>query len=82
MMPEERKMLMDRVKELESKLVHLRASRRVLLFLLEKTKNERREQILRLEKENQLLQLKNARLARRVYSQQREFMMVKTNEES
>ncbi|NLL18905.1 MAG: translation initiation factor 2 [Clostridia bacterium] len=60
----ELEVLLTRIKELEDKLAQLRVSRRVLLSLLEKVEHEKQQQIRKLEKENRLLQLKNARLAR------------------
>lgn len=58
--------LCARVKELEHKVEALRISRRVLMNLIEILEKEKREQIVRLEDQNQRLQKNNTRYARTI----------------
>jgi len=54
----------QRAEELEEKVEQLRLSRRVLLNLVEKLEKERICSLMRLEKENKKLHLRNNRFAR------------------
>jgi hypothetical protein len=55
-----------RIQELEEKVESLRISRRVLMNLIEVLEKEKREQLLRLETQNEKLQKNNCRYARAI----------------
>ncbi|WP_018133371.1 hypothetical protein [Effusibacillus pohliae] len=53
----------EKIRELEKKISQLRAGRRILMNLLEQSTHEKLRQIVRLEKENQLLRKQNRKYA-------------------
>jgi TolA-binding protein len=55
-----------RIQELEEKVESLRISRRVLMNLIEVLEKEKREQLFRLETQNEKLQKNNCRYARAI----------------
>jgi TolA-binding protein len=55
-----------RIQELEEKVESLRVSRRVLMNLIEVLEKEKREQLFRLETQNEKLQKNNCRYARAI----------------
>lgn len=59
--------LVERVRELEAKVEHLRVSRRVLMNLVSKLEEEKSSLITRLEKEKHRLEINNARYARALW---------------
>lgn len=63
---QEIRLMNQRVKDLERQVEQLRMSRRVLMNLIERMENERRNNMSRLEKENKKLQLDNWRYAKKL----------------
>ncbi|MCR4440889.1 MAG: translation initiation factor 2 [Peptococcaceae bacterium] len=59
-------LLRRRVKELEKQVEQLRVSRRVLMNLIERMEEEKKNSVSRLEKENKKLQMDNRRYAKRL----------------
>ncbi|MFC4766386.1 hypothetical protein [Effusibacillus consociatus] len=53
----------EKIRELEKRISQLRAGRRILMNLLEQSTQEKMRQIVRLEKENQILRKQNRRYA-------------------
>lgn len=58
--------LRARINELEDKVEALRISRRVLMNLIDSLEKDKREQLLRLEVQNEKLQKNNCRYARAI----------------
>lgn len=70
--PGEAEGLRARVRELERRVRVLRTSRRVLMTLLSRLEQERREDISRLEREQAKLKRRNARYARLILERHRQ----------
>lgn len=58
------KLLYQRIEALEERLEQMRLSRRVLLRILEQSEEDKKNQLLRLEKENTKLQRQNCYFAK------------------
>jgi hypothetical protein len=65
---DETQALLLRIRELEQKVKELRISRRVLLFLLERSEKEKELLVEQLQREKKMLQSRNARFARWLFS--------------
>lgn len=63
--------LIERIRELEAKVEHLRVSRRVLMNLVSKLEEEKCSLITRLEKEKHRLEISNAKYARALWEKNR-----------
>jgi len=66
--------LINRIKELEEQVEHLRVSRRVLMNLIEKIESEKRLLLTRLEKENKKLQKSNSKYAQWLWNKNRKII--------
>lgn len=69
-----RELLINRIKELEEQVEHLRISRRVLMNLIEKIEREKRLLLSNLEKENKRLQQNNAKYASWLWNKNRKII--------
>jgi len=69
-----KELLINRVKELEEQVEHLRISRRVLMNLIEKIEREKRLLLSSLEKENKRLQQNNAKYANWLWNKNRKII--------
>lgn len=69
-----KELLLDRVKELEEQVEHLRISRRVLMNLIEKIEREKRFLLSSLEKENKRLQQNNTKYANWLWNKNRKII--------
>ncbi len=58
------KEMLAKIEFLKDRLEHLRIGRRILMNLLEITEEEKKNQILQLERENQLLRNQNKKFAK------------------
>lgn len=68
MKPDETQVLLLKIRELEQKVKQLRVSRRVLLFLIERSEKEKELLVEQLQREKKILQSRNARFARWLFS--------------
>ncbi|PKM42861.1 MAG: translation initiation factor 2 [Firmicutes bacterium HGW-Firmicutes-8] len=75
---EHTRFLESRVKEMETKIEHLRFSRRVLMNLIERIENDKWDLLSKLEKENKKLQYNNSRYARTLLSKNRQIIEMET----
>jgi hypothetical protein len=69
-----KELLIDRIKELEEQVEHLRISRRVLMNLIEKIEKEKRLLLSSLEKENKRLQQNNLKYANWLWNKNRKII--------
>ncbi|MGI6227525.1 MAG: translation initiation factor 2 [Peptococcales bacterium] len=69
-----KELLINRVKELEEQVEHLRISRRVLMNLIEKIEREKRLLLSSLEKENRRLQQNNVKYANWLWNKNRKII--------
>lgn len=69
-----KELLIERVKELEEQVEHLRISRRVLMNLIEKIEREKRLLLSSLEKENRRLQQNNVKYANWLWHKNRKII--------
>ncbi|MFA5881159.1 MAG: translation initiation factor 2 [Eubacteriales bacterium] len=75
---EHTRFLESQVKELETKIEHLRFSRRVLMNLIERIENDKWDLLSKLEKENKKLQYNNSRYARTLLRKNRQIIEMET----
>ena len=75
---EHTRFLESQVKELETKIEHLRFSRRVLMNLIERIENDKGDLLSKLEKENKKLQYNNSRYARTLLRKNRQIIEMET----
>ncbi|MGI5824476.1 MAG: translation initiation factor 2 [Bacillota bacterium] len=68
------KLLYQRISALEERLEQMRLSRRVLLRILEQSEEDKKNQLLRLEKENTKLQRQNCYFAKSLMAKNNEIM--------
>ncbi|HHX51749.1 MAG TPA: translation initiation factor 2 [Clostridia bacterium] len=68
MKPDDTQVLLSKIRELEQKVKQLRVSRRVLLFLIERSEKEKELLVEQLQREKKILQSRNARFARWLFS--------------
>jgi len=73
-----KELLIDRIKELEEQVEHLRISRRVLMNLIEKIEKEKRLLLTSLEKENKRLQKNNLKYANWLWNKNRKIIELET----
>ena len=73
--------LINRIKELEEQVEHLRISRRVLMNLIEKIEREKRFFLTKLENENKRLQKNNTKYAQWLWQKNRELIELETKAE-
>lgn len=73
--------LINRIKELEEQVEHLRISRRVLMNLIEKIEKEKRLFLTKLENENKRLQKNNTKYAQWLWKKNRELIELETKTE-
>jgi len=66
--PDDTQVLLSKIRELEQKVKQLRVSRRVLLFLIERSEKEKELLVEQLQREKKILQSRNARFARWLFS--------------
>ncbi|MDK2824045.1 MAG: hypothetical protein PWQ67_2400 [Clostridia bacterium] len=69
-----KELLINRIKELEEQVEHLRISRRVLMNLIEKIEREKRLLLTKLEKENKRLQQNNSKYAQWLWNKNRKII--------
>ncbi|NLT95412.1 MAG: translation initiation factor 2 [Clostridia bacterium] len=69
-----KELLIDRIKELEEQVEHLRISRRVLMNLIEKIEKEKKLLLSSLEKENKRLQQNNLKYANWLWNKNRKII--------
>lgn len=69
-----KEILINRIKELEEQVEHLRISRRVLMNLIEKIEREKRLLLSSLEKENKRLQQNNLKYANWLWNKNRKII--------
>ncbi|MFZ7102588.1 MAG: translation initiation factor 2 [Peptococcaceae bacterium] len=69
-----RELLLNRIKELEEQVEHLRISRRVLMNLIEKIEREKRLLLTKMEKENKKLQKNNNKYAQWLWNKNRQIL--------
>lgn len=75
---EHTRFLESQVKEMETKIEHLRFSRRVLMNLIERIENDKWDLLSKLEKENKKLQYNNSRYARTLLRKNRQIIEMET----
>jgi len=73
-MKSESRYLEERVKQLEERVLQLRLSRRVLMYLLEEADREREKLVNLLQKENERLRLANYRYAQTLINKNRQIV--------
>ncbi len=73
-MKSESRYLEERVKQLEERVLQLRLSRRVLMYLLEEADREREKLVHLLQKENERLRLANYRYAQALINKNRQIV--------
>lgn len=75
-------LLRRRVRELEKQVEQLRVSRRVLMNLIERMEEEKKNSLSRLEKENKRLQINNRRYAKKLMKYNSCLVELKDNKHS
>jgi len=75
-------LLRRRVRELEKQVEQLRVSRRVLMNLIERIEEEKKNSLSRLEKENKRLQTNNLRYAKKLMKYNSCLVELKDNKRS
>ncbi len=73
--------LINRIKDLEEQVEHLRISRRVLMNLIEKIEKEKRFYLAKLENENKRLQKNNSKYAQWLWQKNRKLIELETKVE-
>lgn len=76
-----KELLINRIKELEEQVDHLRISRRVLMNLIEKTERDKMFFFTKLENENKKLQKTNTKYAQWLWQKNRELVELETKAE-
>lgn len=78
MLSEDPGALYRRIQQLEDRLEQLRISRRVLLYLVEKSESDKWDLVDRLRREKEKLQLKNRRYARALWHKNKEILLLES----